>query len=126
MFIEAYFNSISCFGKQPENGFLSLMEDNFPLSLFCGRTMKQKTNPLKKRQISWKRRVDINICFYFTVICVFALMNILYNLYIVRAKSELTFVEEELNSNETIKRYHKDVLVFKDATPGGDNYPLAG
>ena len=102
------------------------MEDNFPLFLFCGRTMKQKTIPLKKRQISWKKRVDINICFYFTVICVFALMNILYNLYIVRAKSELTFVEEELNSNETIKRYHKDVLVFKDATPGGDNNPLAG
>ena len=87
--------------------------------------MKQTTMPLMKRQISWKRRVDINICFYFTVICFFALMNILYNLYIVRAKSELTFVEE-LNSNETIKRYHKDVLVFKDATPGGENYPLAG
>ena len=68
------------FGRWNDNWFLSFIEDNFfPITACCGQKLFKKKTHLSKNiiQNSWKRRVDINIFWYFGLILCLAILNIL-------------------------------------------------
>ena len=63
-------------GRWSENRLFSFTEDTcFPFPFF--HKVKQDCN-IEERANSWRRRVDVNVISYFTVIIIFSVMNIIY------------------------------------------------
>ena len=71
---------ITALGKRSQNGFLSFWEDNFFPWPFCGKKVKNDTDPDAKQK-SWTRRVNVNTTFYFGTLTVLTLLNILYTVH---------------------------------------------
>ena len=68
------------FGRWKDNWFLSFIEDNFfPIPACCGGKLFKKKPHLANIiiQKSWKRRVDVNVFWYFGLILCLAILNIL-------------------------------------------------
>ena len=64
------------FGKFSENCILSFIEDShFPIPFL--QKVKEDVS-VEVKQKSWRRRVDINVAFYFSCLLVFAILNIFY------------------------------------------------
>ena len=63
-------------GRWSDNWFLSFIEDTtFPVPFF------QKVEPncnIEEKTKFWKRRVDVNVLSYFTILAVFSKMNFMY------------------------------------------------
>ena len=64
------------FGRWSNNGFLSFIEDSHLPFPFCQQIDDSSSVNAKTR--SWRRRVDINMAFYLSLLIVFAIMNIYY------------------------------------------------
>ena len=69
-------------GRFSENCFLSFIEDNF-IPIPCIQNVKNENiNIIDVKQRSWKRRVNINAFYYFGILSIFAICNILIKLNI--------------------------------------------
>ena len=75
------FSSNLGLGRFSENCVLSFIQDNF-FPMPHNEKILEKCDP-RIKQKSWKRRVDVNTLFYFVVLIVFAVLNILYKTDII-------------------------------------------
>ena len=78
--IERFLFCLIGFGRWNDNWFLSFIEDNFfPIPACCGQKLFKKKPHLANSiiQKSWKRRVDVNVFWYFGLILCLAILNIL-------------------------------------------------
>ena len=64
------------FGRWSNNCFLSLVEDSIFPSLFFKKIDKKKFNNVK--EMSWRRRVDVNMAFYVFLLTTLTTLNILF------------------------------------------------
>ena len=78
-------------GRWSDNKLLSFIEDtSLPFPFF----QKVQDND-KDLTSSWKRRVDVNVIAYFTVLAIFSLMNTIYATLV----SLILFHKEESNKS---------------------------